>query len=198
MYKVTEKVSIGKFFRKNLLTFYSVDDIMKMWKNIYTTAKERSLFPPAQVCTPGRTREREQENVMKTTLIFTESGETFLSITLKPGEVTQKELKNENTLCFAEITGNEKTGLAVKFAVPFFSQYNKDGFISRQSALNYEQDILDAHFGEYFAGDHEELLASDDDEGDLSSEPDADEPLLTDDIFGGLQYGFSDTGTRIA
>ena len=135
---------------------------------------------------------------MKTTMIFTESGETFLSITLKPGEVTQKELRNENTLSFAEITGSEKTGLAVRFALPFFAQYNKDGFISKQSALNYEQDILDAHFDEYFAGDHEELLAPDDDEGDLSSEPDADEPLLTDDMFGGLQYGFNDTGTRIA
>ena len=90
-------------------------------------------------------------------MIFTADGDTYVSVVYKPGEITHRHVKLDNTLYYAEITGNEKNGFAVRFHLPYFVKYNKGGFISKQSAINYEQDIYDAHFDEYIAGDPEEL-----------------------------------------
>ncbi|MBP3854213.1 MAG: hypothetical protein IK990_01190 [Ruminiclostridium sp.] len=95
---------------------------------------------------------------MKTTMIFAESGDTYLSVNYKPGEVTHRNIKLQNTLYYAEITGSEESGFAVRFHLPYFRMYDKGGFISKQSALNYEQDILDAHFDDFIAGEPEELF----------------------------------------
>jgi len=97
---------------------------------------------------------------MKTTMIFTESGDTFLSVAYKPGEVTQKNVKQSCTLYFAELIGSEKSGYSVSFKLPFFGQFNRSGFISKRSALVYEQDILDKHFGDFLAGEPSELYES--------------------------------------
>lgn len=92
-------------------------------------------------------------------MIFTAEGDTYLSVAYKPGEITQKAVKPENTLFFAEIDGSEQTGFGVRFHLPFFRKFNRSGFISKQSALNYEQDIFDTHFDAYVADDPAELLA---------------------------------------
>ncbi len=94
---------------------------------------------------------------MKTTMIFTAEGDTYLSVAYKPGEVTQRTVRPESTLFFAEVGGSEETGFSVKFHLPFFKRFNRDGFISKQSALNYEQDIFDEHFDAYVADDPAEL-----------------------------------------
>ena len=101
-----------------------------------------------------------QEYVMKTTMIFTESGDTFISVTYKPGEVTQKNVKLNSTLYFAELIGSDKSGYSVSFKLPFFRQFSRGGFISKRSALVYEQDILDKHFGDFLAGEPAELYES--------------------------------------
>lgn len=94
---------------------------------------------------------------MKTTMIFTESGDTFLSVVYKPGEITQKNVKLNSTLYYAEIVGSQEKGFAVRFKLPYFKQFDKNGFISRTSALNYEQDILDANIDDFIAMDPDEL-----------------------------------------
>ena len=94
---------------------------------------------------------------MKTTMIFTAEGDTYLSVAYKQGEVTQKAVRPESTLFFAEIDGSEENGFSVKFHLPFFKRFNRGGFISKQSALNYEQDIFDEHFDDYVADDPSEL-----------------------------------------
>ncbi|MBO6230952.1 MAG: hypothetical protein J6O50_10345 [Ruminiclostridium sp.] len=94
---------------------------------------------------------------MKTTMIFAESGDTYLSVAYKPGEVTQKNVKLQSTLHYAEINGSEMNGFSVRFRIPYFRKYDRAGFISKQSAVNYEQDILDEHFGDFLAEDPSEL-----------------------------------------
>lgn len=101
-----------------------------------------------------------KEYVMKTTMIFTESGDTFLSVTYKPGEVTQKNVKLSSTLYFAELIGSDKSGYSVSFKLPFFGKFSRGGFISKRSALVYEQDILDRHFDDFIAGEPAELYES--------------------------------------
>ena len=103
------------------------------------------------------TTEYFKEYVMKTTMIFTETGDTFISVTYKPGEVTQKNVKQSSTLYYAELIGSDKSGYSVSFKLPFFRQYSRSGFISKQSALNYEQDIFDSHFVDFLAGEPAEL-----------------------------------------
>ena len=90
-------------------------------------------------------------------MIFTESGETFLSVAFKPGEITQRDIRLNSTLEYAEIIGSQEKGYSVRFRLPYFRQFDRAGFISKQSALNYEQDILDAHFDEYIADEPDEL-----------------------------------------
>ena len=97
---------------------------------------------------------------MKTTLIFTASGDTFLNVSYKEGEVTQKEIRLQTTLCYAFMIGTEETGYTVRFQIPYFRKFNKGGFISKQSALNYEQDILDEYFEDFVSGDPAELYES--------------------------------------
>ncbi len=94
---------------------------------------------------------------MKTTMIFTADGDTYISVVYKPGEVTHKNVKTESTLYYAELTGNDKTGYAVRFHLPYFAKFNKSGFFTKQSALNYEQDIFDSYFEDYIAGEPEEI-----------------------------------------
>ncbi|MBR5089017.1 MAG: hypothetical protein IK093_06280 [Ruminiclostridium sp.] len=98
---------------------------------------------------------------MKTTLIFAGSGETYLSVVFKQGEITHRNIKQYSTLYYADITDSDKDGFSVRFHLPYFRKFNKSGFISKQSALNYEQDILDAHFEEYLAEDPDELYEND-------------------------------------
>lgn len=97
---------------------------------------------------------------MKKTMIFTADGDTYLSVVYKPGEVTHRNVRLDSTLYYAEITGNEQNGFAVRFHLPYFMKYNKGGFISKQSALNYEQDICDAHFDDFIASEPEEIYES--------------------------------------
>ena len=94
---------------------------------------------------------------MKTTMIFTESGDTFISVAYKPGEVTQKNVKLNSTLYYAELIGTDKSGYSVRFHLPYFMQYSRSGFLSKQSALKYEQDIFDSHFLDFLAGEPSEL-----------------------------------------
>ena len=91
---------------------------------------------------------------MKKTLIFTENGDTYLTVVCKPGEITQKDVKLNNTYYYAELVGNEENGFSVRFHVPFFRQFNKNGFMSKQSAYNYEQDILDDHFNGFISEEY--------------------------------------------
>lgn len=91
------------------------------------------------------------DNNMKKTLIFTEPGDTYLTVVWKPGEVTQRDIKLHNTLYFAEIAGNSDNAFWVRFHIPFFKKFNKGGFISKQSACNYIQDILDGYFDDYIS-----------------------------------------------
>ncbi len=97
---------------------------------------------------------------MKTTMIFSASGDTYVNVAYKPGEVTRKDVKLQTTLYYADMTGSDETGYTVRFHLPYFKKYNKGGFISKQSALNYEQDILDAYFEDFVAGDPAELSES--------------------------------------
>ena len=106
-------------------------------------------------------KRKRKENNMKTTLIFAGSGETYLSVVFKQGEITHRNIKQYSTLYYADITDSDKDGFSVRFHLPYFRKFNKSGFISKQSALNYEQDILDAHFEEYLAEDPDELYEND-------------------------------------
>ena len=94
---------------------------------------------------------------MKKTLIFAGTGDTYLSVVYKPGEITHRDIKLQNTLYYAEIIETREHGFMVRFHIPFFKAYDRGGFISKQSALNYEQDILDAHFDEFAKGYPDEL-----------------------------------------
>ena len=98
---------------------------------------------------------------MKTTMIFAGNGDTFLYVACKPGEITHRNIRLQSTLDFAEIIPDGEGAYAVRFRIPYFARYNKSGFISKQSALNYEQDMLDAHFDEYVENDASELCADD-------------------------------------
>jgi|GEM_PF-3280134 len=94
---------------------------------------------------------------MKTTMIFTAEGDTYISVAYKPGEITSKTVKPQTTFCFAELGGSEENGFFVRFRLPFFRRFNREGFISKQSALNYEQDIFGKHFDAYMAEEPSEL-----------------------------------------
>ena len=100
---------------------------------------------------------QQKEKTMKTTMIFTENGETFLSVTYKEGEITKRNIRLRSTLLFADILGSQEKGFSVRFQIPYFRQFDKSGFISKQSALNYEQAVLDEHIDDFIADDPEEL-----------------------------------------
>ena len=91
---------------------------------------------------------------------ITETGDTFISVAYKPGEVTQKNVRLNSTLWYAEVIGTDKSGYSVRFHLPYFKEFSRGGFLSRQSALKYEQDIFDAHFADFLADDPTELCES--------------------------------------
>ena len=102
---------------------------------------------------------RTEMKAMKTTMIFTAEGDTYLSVAYKPVEAAGKGIKPLSTLYFAETTGSEKHGFSVRFRLPFFERYSRSGFLTKQSALNYQQDIFDKYFEDYIADSPAEMLA---------------------------------------
>ena len=94
---------------------------------------------------------------MKTTMIFTAEGETFVTVSYKPGEVTKKNIRPLVTLDFAETVGSEETGYSVKFGPQYFKKFDRTGFATKQSALNHVQDIVEGYFDAYIEKDPPEL-----------------------------------------
>ena len=96
---------------------------------------------------------------MKTTMIFAAEGDTYLSVTYKPAEAADKGTKLLNTLYFAEMSGSNEHGFSVRFRLPFFERFSRKGFITKHSALKYQQEIFDKYFDDYLADEPAELLA---------------------------------------
>ncbi len=96
---------------------------------------------------------------MKTTMIFTAEGDTYLSVAYKPVEAAAKGIKQLSTLFFAETCGSEERGFSVRFRLPYFERFSRSGFISKQSALHYQQSVFDRYSQEYFSDTPAELLA---------------------------------------
>ena len=94
---------------------------------------------------------------MKTTIIIAKNGDTYITLAYKPAEVLNKDIKLNSTLRFGEVVNNDMLGFSVRFQIPFFQKFDKDGFKSKLSAVSYEQDILDKHLGEFIASDPLEL-----------------------------------------
>ncbi len=96
---------------------------------------------------------------MKTTMIFTAEGDTYLSVAYKPVEAAAKGIKPLNTLYFAELCGTQERGFSVRFRLPYFRRFSRGGFISKQSALQYQQSVFDRYSEDYFSDTPAELLA---------------------------------------
>ena len=95
---------------------------------------------------------------MKTTVIIEKNGSMYLTVAYKPGEVTSRNVRPLSTLCIADVSEIPGTGFSVRFRKPYFKRFDKEGFLSLKSAVDYEQDILDSNLDDYISTEPEELM----------------------------------------
>lgn len=92
---------------------------------------------------------------MLITLLVEPSGTVYIALpkAQESGYSTSLRLVNgvvQNTIRVGSIIEHElESTFSVEFQVDFLKEFNKDGFSSRQSAVEYEQRVLNKHLPDY-------------------------------------------------